>query len=95
MRLYLTPQADGASRHGVASCQVSKENDLRKIVTGLVLLAFMALWIFAAGTIGTHMTGLNGFVQLAFYIFSGIAWVFPLRPLLRWMNSRDTPPDQS
>ena len=68
---------------------------MRKIVTGIALLAFMAFWIVAAGTIGSHLTGTNQFVQLAFYVFAGIAWVFPLRPLLKWMNKAEPPSDQS
>ncbi|WP_233355934.1 DUF2842 domain-containing protein [Henriciella aquimarina] len=59
---------------------------MRKIITGLAILAFIAFWIFLAGTIGTHMTGLPGWLQLVFYVVAGIAWVFPLRPILKWMN---------
>lgn len=61
---------------------------MRKIVAGITLLAFIALWIFLAATIGTHITGAPDWLQLVFYIFAGFAWVFPLRPLMRWMNSR-------
>lgn len=61
---------------------------MRKIVTGIVLLAFIALWIVIAATIGTQITSAPHWAQLIFYILAGIAWVFPLRPLMRWMNSR-------
>lgn len=59
---------------------------MRKIITGLALLAFIALWIVLAGTIGTMLTGAPRWVQLAFFVVAGIAWVIPLRPLFRWMN---------
>lgn len=68
---------------------------MRKVITGLALLAFIAAWIVAAGTIGTWLSGSNDWLQLAFYIFAGVAWVIPLRPLLRWMNSAKPPADQS
>ena len=61
---------------------------MRKIVTGLVLLAFLALWIVIAATIGSKLTGAPQWAQLVFYVVAGIAWVLPLRPLMRWMNSR-------
>lgn len=67
---------------------------MRKIVTGLVLLAFIALWIFLAGTIGSWLAAKNDWLQLGFYIFAGVAWIIPLRPLLRWMNRAEPPSDQ-
>ncbi|MGB3625910.1 MAG: DUF2842 domain-containing protein [Henriciella sp.] len=68
---------------------------MRKVVTGLALLAFIAVWIIAAGTIGTWLAGTNDWLQLAFYVVAGVAWIIPLRPLLRWMNSAPPPADQS
>ncbi len=68
---------------------------MRKIVTGIALLAFIALWIVVAATIGTQMTGAPQWLQLAFYVVAGFAWVFPLRPLMRWMNRQQPPADQS
>lgn len=61
---------------------------MRKVIAGIVLLAFIVLWIFLAASIGTRLTAAPGWAQLVFYILAGIAWVIPLRPLMRWMNSR-------
>ncbi|MEQ8559477.1 MAG: DUF2842 domain-containing protein [Henriciella sp.] len=63
---------------------------MRKIIASLVMLAFLAVWIFLAGTIGTRLTEAPDWLQLVFYIFAGIAWVFPLRPLMRWMNAKES-----
>jgi len=63
---------------------------LRKIIASLVMLAFLAVWIFLAGTIGTRLTEAPDWLQLVFYIFAGIAWVLPLRPLMRWMNAKES-----
>ncbi|WP_300392070.1 DUF2842 domain-containing protein [Henriciella sp.] len=63
---------------------------MRKIIASLVMLAFLAVWIFLAGTIGTRLTEAPDWLQLVFYIFAGIAWVLPLRPLMRWMNAKES-----
>ncbi|WP_300378715.1 DUF2842 domain-containing protein [Henriciella sp.] len=62
---------------------------MRKIIASIIMLLFLAFWIFLAATIGTRMTDAPFWIQLIFYIVAGFAWVFPLRPLMRWMN---TPP---
>lgn len=62
---------------------------MRKVIASLIMLLFLAFWIFLAATIGTQMTDAPFWLQLIFYIVAGFAWVFPLRPLMRWMN---TPP---
>lgn len=59
---------------------------MRKVITGIALVAFIALWIVLAGTIGTMLTDAPRWVQLVFFIVAGVAWVVPLRPLFRWMN---------
>lgn len=53
---------------------------------GLILL-FIALWaaviVAASPTIG----GWPIAVQSAIYLVAGIVWIFPLRPLLLWMET--------
>jgi len=60
---------------------------MRKITTILILLAYMVVWIIFAATVGSKLTGAPKWMELAFYVVAGIAWIFPLRPLFRWMNS--------
>ena len=64
---------------------------MRKPIAMLVMLAFMALWIWGAGTVGTHLTGIPDWAQLVFYVVAGIGWILPLRPLLKWMNANEVP----
>lgn len=66
---------------------------MRKLVAIAIMLGFMALWIWAAATIGTRLTAWPGWAQLAFYGVAGIGWILPLRPVLAWMNSVEQPPD--
>ena len=60
---------------------------MRKIIAMLITILFLALWIFGAATIGSSMTDWPQLLQLAFYVVAGIGWVFPLKPLMGWMNS--------
>lgn len=52
----------------------------------LVILALIAIWcaliISFSATIGTWHWAL----QALFYLFTGIVWITPLKPLLRWME---------
>jgi hypothetical protein len=64
---------------------------MRKPVAILLMLAFMALWVWGAGTIGSRLTGVSSWLQLVFYVVAGIGWVFPLRPLFLWMNANQPP----
>ena len=59
---------------------------MRKILAGLGILGFIGLWIFIAGTLGSHLSGAPAWLQLGFYVIAGVAWVIPLKPLLAWMN---------
>lgn len=48
-----------------------------------VIVAWCALVASASGWIGA----LHWLAQLAVYAIAGIAWILPLRPLLRWMET--------
>lgn len=64
---------------------------MRKPVAILLMLAFMALWVWGAATIGSRLTGAPSWLQLVFYVVAGIGWVLPLRPLFLWMNANQPP----
>ena len=58
----------------------------RKPVGMLIILALITLWcaliISFSSTVGAwHWT-----LQLVFYLVTGIIWITPLKPLLRWME---------
>ena len=59
----------------------------RKPAGIFAILALIAVWAAAiaslAGTVGKWPI----LVQALFYLVAGIAWVFPLKPLLRWMET--------
>ncbi len=60
---------------------------MRKVVAMLILFAFIGLWIWAIATVGVWIADWNGWIQALFYLAAGVLWVFPLRPVFRWMNS--------
>lgn len=63
-----------------------QETLMRKVVAAIAILAFIAIWIVLIGTIGSRITDQPIWIQLPFYIVAGVAWILPLRPILRWMN---------
>ncbi len=59
---------------------------MRKPVASLILLAFIALWIFLVGTFSGMIGSWPRWAQLVFYIVAGFGWIVPLKPLFAWMN---------
>ncbi|MBU2607043.1 MAG: DUF2842 domain-containing protein [Alphaproteobacteria bacterium] len=60
---------------------------MRKPVASLILLAFIALWIFLVGTFSGMIGSWPRWGQLVFYTIAGFGWIVPLKPLFAWMNS--------
>mgnify|MGYP001801928413 FL=1 len=59
----------------------------RRIVASIVLLCFLAFWIWGAATIGTMLATAPKWVTLIFFVVAGIGWAVPLKPVFSWMNS--------
>ena len=63
------------------------EPSWRKPAGIFIILALIAGWaalvVSLAGTVG-HWPVL---LQAIFYLVAGIAWILPLKPLLRWMET--------
>jgi hypothetical protein len=63
------------------------EPSYRKLVgTATILLLIIILMIFVAG-LARVVWQWPVLAQAAFYLFMGIVWVLPLRPLLRWIET--------
>lgn len=65
---------------------------MRKLAGILIVLTFMLIWIISVSAIGAWLSEAPRWALLIFYIFAGIGWVVPLRPVFKWMNAKDTPP---
>ena len=60
---------------------------MRKAVGCAGLLAYMALYVVLAATLGVWLLPLiPTWAQLMFYAIAGVVWIFPLKPLFGWMN---------
>lgn len=59
----------------------------RRIVASLIMMAIIAAWILIAATVGTYLATAPKWLTLGFFIFAGIGWILPLKPVFAWMNS--------
>ncbi len=53
---------------------------------GLILL-LIAAWAAIVATAADLIAGLPWPVHAIYYLVAGIAWILPLKPLLRWMET--------
>jgi len=64
--------------------------------TGLILL-LIVLWATFVASLAHVVGRWPILVQAAFYLIMGLAWIIPLKPLVRWIQTgslRDNPPGQ-
>ena len=59
----------------------------RKPAGIFAILALIAAWAVLVASLASHVGRWPVLIQAIFYLVAGIAWVFPLRPLLRWMET--------
>ena len=59
----------------------------RKPAGALLIVALIVLWcavvVSLSGTVGRW----HWAAQLGFYVVTGIVWIAPLKPVLRWMET--------
>ena len=62
----------------------------RKLIGTIVFLLGLALYATAAAVIGSGRIALAPqWVQFAFFLTAGLAWVIPAALLIRWMQRPD------
>ncbi len=59
----------------------------RKPVGILAILALVALWAAIVSESAAFIDGWPTGFQILFYLVTGLIWIFPLKPLLRWMET--------
>ena len=64
---------------------------LKKLIGGPALLAGLALYVAAAVGLAAHALPENWLAQLVYYAGAGVAWAFPARYLVLWMNRSGAP----
>ncbi len=59
----------------------------RKAVGCFALLAYLALYVAVAATLGGVLLPiLPSWASPVYFVVAGVAWVAPLKPLMGWMN---------
>jgi hypothetical protein len=59
----------------------------RKPFGMFLILAIIAIWAVIVASQANRIAALPQFVQIIIYVFAGIVWITPMRPLLRWMET--------
>ncbi|WBH16428.1 DUF2842 domain-containing protein [Sphingomonas radiodurans] len=59
----------------------------RKPVGMLAILLLIAVWCVVIISFSEVISGWHWAAQLMFYLVTGIIWITPLKPLLRWMET--------
>ena len=63
------------------------EPSWRKPAGIFAILGLIALWAVLVASLSTHVGAWPVLAQALFYLVAGIAWILPLKPLLRWMET--------
>jgi hypothetical protein len=62
----------------------------RKPVGALLILFLIAAWCVLVASCSGWVGTWPGWVQPVFYLVTGIVWITPFKPLLRWMEAGST-----
>lgn len=52
-----------------------------------LILLLIAGWAVLVASVAPLLDGAPRWVLIVYYLVAGIAWIAPLRPLLRWMET--------
>lgn len=66
---------------------VSAHPSWRKPAGMFIILSLIALWAFLIGSFSEPISRLPIWAQIPLYVFTGIIWIMPLKPLLQWMET--------
>ena len=59
-----------------------------RTLSGMVLiLLLIAVWCVLVVTVADRITGWPWPLEALFFLVTGIAWILPLKPLIRWMQT--------
>ncbi len=58
----------------------------RKPAGMLLILAIIAAWAILITSLSATVGRWHWTLQLLFYLVTGIVWITPMKPLLRWME---------
>ncbi len=59
---------------------------MRKPAGMIAILLIIAIWSVIIINIADYILTLSVIVQAIFFLIAGIIWIFPVRPILVWME---------
>jgi predicted membrane channel-forming protein YqfA (hemolysin III family) len=59
----------------------------RKLAGIVLIMALIALWAAFVASLAPLVGKWPVLVQAPYYLFMGVAWVIPLKPLIRWTET--------
>lgn len=59
----------------------------RKPAGALAIVALIAVWAVLIASFSAEIGALHPLAQALVYVVTGIVWITPLKPLLRWMET--------
>ena len=59
----------------------------RKLAGIFAILLLIALWALLIATFAPAIGSWPVLLQALFYLLTGIVWIAPMKPLLRWMET--------
>ena len=63
------------------------EPSWRKPAGIFAILALITIWAALVASLADEVGRWPVLLQASFYLIAGIAWILPLKPLLRWMET--------
>jgi hypothetical protein len=63
------------------------EPSWRKPAGIFAILGLIAVWAVLVASLADHVGTWPVLAQAVVYLVAGIAWILPLKPLLRWMET--------
>jgi hypothetical protein len=64
---------------------------MRKPLGALLIVVWILGYVAVAAVIGDRIASEHWAWKVLYFPIAGLAWVLPLKPLLRWMHARDAP----
>ena len=59
----------------------------RRLAGIVVILLLILCWTAFVATLAHIVASWSVLIQALFYLIMGIAWIIPLKPLVRWMQT--------
>jgi hypothetical protein len=64
---------------------------MRKFIGSIALLVWIVGYVAVAALVGDRIANEHWAWKLLYFPIAGLAWILPLRPVLRWMHAKDPP----